>query len=190
MTAEQNNRIIESLEPGQTENRKKKNQRNRIQIRVMNAMNRVKPIVQTQMLIRRPVAEVFEAFVDPAITTQFWFTNSSGRLEAGKEVCWDWDMYGVSAKVTVKEIEQNKRILIEWGDPPSPVEWIFDARVDQETLVRISTWGFHGSNDELVAQSLDSKGGFTIVLAGLKALLEHDVTLNLVADQFPKGYSQ
>jgi len=37
--------------------------------------------MNTGMLIRRPVAEVFEAFIDPDITTQFWFTRSSGRLE-------------------------------------------------------------------------------------------------------------
>ncbi len=29
------------------------------------------PFVKTQMLIRKPVAEVFAAFVDPAITTRF-----------------------------------------------------------------------------------------------------------------------
>lgn len=39
-----------------------------------------------EMLIRRPVAEVFEAFVDPAITTQFWFTHSTGRLDQHREV--------------------------------------------------------------------------------------------------------
>ena len=33
------------------------------------------------MLIRKPVAEVFEAFVDPDITAKFWFTKGSGRLE-------------------------------------------------------------------------------------------------------------
>ena len=71
------------------------------------------PVVQTQMLIRRPVAEVFRAFVDPAVTTKFWFTRSSGRLEAGKQVTWDWEMYGVSAKVTVKEIQTDRRILAE-----------------------------------------------------------------------------
>jgi uncharacterized protein YndB with AHSA1/START domain len=42
------------------------------------------------MLIRRPVSDVFEAFVNPDITTKFWFTQSSGRLEAGKQVQWDW----------------------------------------------------------------------------------------------------
>jgi len=44
------------------------------------------PIAKAQMLIRKPVAEVFEAFVDPAITTKFWFTESSGRLEPGKTI--------------------------------------------------------------------------------------------------------
>jgi uncharacterized protein YndB with AHSA1/START domain len=43
------------------------------------------PAMNTGMLIRRPVGDVFEAFVNPDITTQFWFTKSSGRLEAGKQ---------------------------------------------------------------------------------------------------------
>jgi uncharacterized protein YndB with AHSA1/START domain len=46
-------------------------------------------MTKTGMLIRRPVAGVFEAFVNPDITTRFWFTKSSGRLEAGKRVQWD-----------------------------------------------------------------------------------------------------
>jgi hypothetical protein len=40
----------------------------------------------------------------------------------------------------------------------------------------------------VIAQAIDSKGGFTIVLAGLKAWLEHGIALNLVADQFPDGH--
>jgi uncharacterized protein YndB with AHSA1/START domain len=47
------------------------------------------PITKTGMLLRKPVADVFEAFVNPTMTTQFWFTKSSGRLEAGKQVRWD-----------------------------------------------------------------------------------------------------
>lgn len=39
------------------------------------------PVMNTGMLIRRPVMDVFEAFIDPDITTTFWFTKSSGRLE-------------------------------------------------------------------------------------------------------------
>ena len=150
------------------------------------------PVVRTGMLIRKPVTEVFEAFIDPRITTKFWFTKSSGRLEQGKQVQWDWEMYEISVPVDVKVIEQNKRIVIEWPGygAPTTVEWTFAAQQDGTTFVRITNSGLTGSGDELVRQATDSMQGFTIVLAGLKALLEHNVTLNLVADRFPKGIEQ
>ena len=74
------------------------------------------PIATAEMLIRKPVADVFAAFVDPEITRRFWFTKSSGRLEAGKQITWTWEMYNHSVEVHVQAIEVNKRILIEWGD--------------------------------------------------------------------------
>ena len=30
---------------------------------------------KAEMLIRKPVAEVFEAFINPDITSKFWFTK-------------------------------------------------------------------------------------------------------------------
>jgi len=150
------------------------------------------PVAKTGMLIRRPVAEVFEAFVNPEITTKFWFTKSSGRLEAGKQVQWDWEMYGISVPVTVRSIDPNTRILIEWVGRGSPttVEWIFTSREDGTTFVSITNAGFTGDGDQLVEQATDSTQGFSLVLAGLKALLEHNVRLNLVADRYPKGLAQ
>lgn len=144
------------------------------------------PIIATaQMHIRRPVAEVFEAFINPEITTKFWFTKSSGRLETGKQVQWDWEMYGVSTQVDVKAIEPNKRILIEWDGGETAVEWEFSPRGTDATFVTVRNYGFKGSPDEIVAQALDSTGGFTIVLCGLKAWLEHNIELQLVADRAP-----
>jgi uncharacterized protein YndB with AHSA1/START domain len=145
-------------------------------------------VAKAEMLIRRPVAEVFEAFINPEITTKFWFTKSSGRLEAGKKVTWEWEMYGASADVTVKELERNKRIVIEWSgyNAPNTVEWTFTPYGNAGTYVSITNSGFAGDEDEIVDQALDSKGGFTWVLAGLKALLEHGVRLNLTADAHPK----
>jgi uncharacterized protein YndB with AHSA1/START domain len=144
---------------------------------------------KAEMLIRKPVAEVFEAFVDPAITSRFWFTRGSGRLEPGKQVSWEWEMYGVSAQVSVKAIERNRRILIEWpGDGGSTtVEWIFTSLPDGTTFVSITNTGFIGDTAAVAAEAVASTEGFTLVLAGLKALLEHGVRLNLVADRFPKG---
>ena len=150
------------------------------------------PISKTGMLIRRPVADVFDAFVRPEITTKFWFTKSSGRLEAGRQIQWEWEIYNVSASVTVKAIEQNKRIVIEWPGYSglSTVEWIFAPQKDDSTFVSITEAGFTGNGDELVKQVTDSTEGFTLVLVGLKALLEHKIQLNLVADRYPKGIEE
>lgn len=148
------------------------------------------PTVRVQMLIRRPAHEVFEAFVDPTVTTRFWFTRSTGRLAPGAEVRWDWEMYGASAVVRVREIEPDRRIVIDWGsagEPATRVEWTFEARADG-TLVVVTNTGFQGTADEVVAQALDSTGGFTFLLSGAKALLEHGVELNLVADHHPDAH--
>jgi len=83
--------------------------------------------VETQMLIRRPVAIVFAAFIDPAITKNFWFTKGSDKLEVGKTITWEWEMYNVSTKVVAKSIEENKKIIIDWDEPPTTVEFIFQS---------------------------------------------------------------
>jgi len=147
------------------------------------------PVAKAEMLIRKPLAEVFEAFLDPEITTRFWFTKSSGRLEAGKQITWTWEMYNHSIQVDVKEVEVDKRILIEWGNYGSMtmVEWVFTPYENDTTYVSITNSGFQGDGDKVVRDALDSKGGFTWVLAGLKALLEHNIELNAIADAFPKG---
>ena len=87
------------------------------------------PIAKAQLLIRKPVREVFEAMVDPALTSRFWFSKGSGRLEAGQRVRWDWEMYGFHADVEVREVERDRRILVEWSgyDSPTPIEWRFEA---------------------------------------------------------------
>ena len=141
--------------------------------------------VEAQMLIRKPAEKVFEAFIDPAITTNFWFTKSSGKLEVGKTVKWEWEMYRVSTNVLVKEIVPNKKISIEWNEPVTTVDFEFDALSEDTTYVVIKNYGFNLEGEELIAAIKDNTGGFTTVLDGLKAYLEHNINLNLIADKFP-----
>ena len=143
------------------------------------------PVARAQMLVRRPVAEVFQAFVDPAVTTRFWFTKSSGRLEPGATVEWDWEMFGVSAKVSVHEVEENRRLRFEWGDNnPTTVQMRFTPW-DDATWIQITETGIAGDGDAVLARVAGSTGGFTNVLCALKALLEHDIVLTVVSDHVP-----
>ncbi len=143
--------------------------------------------VQAQMLIRKPVSKVFAAFIDPEITKNFWFTKSSGKLEEGKIVKWEWEMYNVSTNVVVKEIVQDKMISIDWSDPVTRVDFNFEDLGDGTTYVVIHNYGFKLEGEALISMVNDSTGGFTTVLDGLKAYIELNINLNLIADKFPKG---
>jgi uncharacterized protein YndB with AHSA1/START domain len=145
---------------------------------------------EAKMLIRKPVEEVFEAFMNPAIAKNFWFTKSSGRLEVDKEITWTWEMYNVSTTVIAREILRDQKILFEWDNPPRTVEFNFKELDDESTYVTVSECGFDKKGDELMAAIKDSTGGFTTVLDGLKAFLEHRINLNLIADKFPKEVTQ
>jgi len=153
---------------------------------------------EADMLIRKPVSAVFQAFIDPEVTKHFWFTKGSSKLEAGKSVIWTWEMYNFSTKVIVKEIIPNQKITIDWftsdkpsaEEKPTTVDFNFKTLSDGSTFVSIKHYGFDETGDQLIQAIKNSTGGFTIVLSGLKAYLEHGINLNLILDKFPKELMQ
>lgn len=101
------------------------------------------PIAKAKMPIRRQAADVFEAFIDPTISSKFWFTKGSSHLENDKRILWEREMNGVSIEVEVKELEKNKRILIEWDGSSGRTtgEWILSARKKKEPFVAVTESG-------------------------------------------------
>lgn len=144
---------------------------------------------KAEMLIRKPISEVFQAFIDPKITSKFWFTKGSAKLKENTETEWTWEMYDFSLFVKTLILEENKKIVVEWGNSGETtlVEWIFTPLNENETFVSITNSGFEGDTDKIIDQVRNSTEGFTLVLAGAKAYLEHNLELNLVLDRFPKG---
>ena len=143
------------------------------------------PMVETQMMIRKPVSTVFNAFIDPTITTKFWFSKSDGKLTQGKTVTWEWEMYNISTKVFIKAIIPNQLISMEWGNPTTTVDYEFTKLGANTTYVIIKNYGFQQKGADLIEAIKDNTGGFTTVLDGLKAYLEHNIVLNLIADKYP-----
>ncbi|WP_426474363.1 SRPBCC family protein [Chryseobacterium balustinum] len=143
-----------------------------------------KIFVQAQMLIRKPIQEVFEAFINPEITTNFWFTKSTGKLEEGKTITWEWEMYGAKSEVKVLQIIPNQLIKTEWGLFSNNVDYEF-KEMEKGTLVIIKSYGYSETGDGLLSVINDNTGGFTTVLDGCKAYLEHGINLRLIEDKFP-----
>lgn len=153
------------------------------------------PIVKAQMLIRKPVNEVFEAMVNPEITSKFWFTKSSGPVEAGKTLEWEWGQFGVSDTVDILKVRTNEYISLKWklGDLKTLVEMVFESYSDTSTLFKVTESGFWGSDpagdeklEEKINLMLGQNGGWSIVLINMKAWLEHELDLNLIADHNPQ----
>jgi uncharacterized protein YndB with AHSA1/START domain len=145
-------------------------------------------VAHTAMLIRRSASDCYEAFVDPTITAKFWFTEGSGRLDSGKSVTWNWRMYGMSSNVRVRELVAGRKILVDWDvgtDDESTVEWTFADRANGSTFVEIRNFGFTGDPEYQVQRVVDSTSGFSLVIAGAKAWLEHGLQLHLVEDRHP-----
>jgi uncharacterized protein YndB with AHSA1/START domain len=146
------------------------------------------PAAKASMLIRKPVAEVFEAFVNPDITSQFWFSRGSGRLDSGKPVTWYWDDYNVSAEVSAHALIKDKLIFFTWpgpGDVVTTVDLTFSPRGNNATFVCAEEKGWDAGDKKLVEIIVGQTEGWALVLAGLKAFLEHGIRLNLVADHNP-----
>ncbi|WP_144281596.1 SRPBCC family protein [Chryseobacterium echinoideorum] len=143
-----------------------------------------KVFVKAQMLIRKPINIVFEAFIDPKITTNFWFTKSSGKLEEGKTILWEWDMYNAKTQVKVHQIIPNQLIKTEWELFFNKIDYEF-KEMEKGTLVIIKSYGYSQTGDELLELINDNTGGFTTVLDGCKAYLEHGINLRLIEDKFP-----
>lgn len=143
-----------------------------------------KIFVQAQMLIRKPIHEVFEAFINPEITTNFWFTKSTGKLEEGETIIWEWEMYNAKSEVKVLQIIPNQLIKTEWGLVSNNVDYEF-KEMQKGTLVIIKSYGYSEKGDELLSVINDNTGGFTTVLDGCKAYLEHGINLKLIEDKFP-----
>lgn len=152
-------------------------------------MNENDICTEAQMLVRKSAAEAFNAFVDPKVTTNFWFTKSSGKLEEHKSVTWQWEMYNVSAAVQVIHVRPNKSIVFEWNSPPRTVSISFQSLDENSTYIIIKETGYAETGAELLRAVKDSTAGFTTVLDGMKAFLEYNIRLNLIGDKFPHELS-
>ena len=66
--------------------------------------------------IQKPVEEVFEGIVNPEKMTKYFISESSGRLETGKNVIWKFPEFDEKFPLKEIKIETNRSISFV-GDP-------------------------------------------------------------------------
>lgn len=135
---------------------------------------------QVQLKVQKPVAEVFDAVVDPKKLSGYFLQQSSGPLAEGVTVKWKFAEVPEAFDVIVRQVVQNERIVLEWeaaeGGYNTRVEMGFKAIDARNTMVQISESGWKEGPKSLEA-AFGNCGGWMHMIACLKAYLEYGINL-------------
>ncbi|NDK33210.1 SRPBCC domain-containing protein [Nesterenkonia haasae] len=130
-------------------------------------------------------AEVYEAVANPEQLSRYFTTGGArGRLEPGEQVKWDFADFPGDFPVTVIDAEPPHRIVIEWSNEATIstsgiTKVVFEFEPidgDSRTLVTITETSWRPTAEGAEA-AFGNCEGWTLMLAGLKAWLEHGINL-------------
>lgn len=135
------------------------------------------PQFTIQTKINKPVAEVFDAVVNPKKIVGYFCEQSEGPLVEGMTVKWTWGNH--VAPVQVKQIILNEKIVIEWpsmSEGTTTFEMSFSALDDGRTMVKVFESGW-AMNEKGLAASYQNCQGWQHMLTCLKGYLQHGIDL-------------
>jgi uncharacterized protein YndB with AHSA1/START domain len=147
--------------------------------------------IKTGLVVLKPANEVFEAIVNPLRMENYFISKSTGRMEEGKTLIWNFPEMSIDIPVRVNKIENNKYISYYWNDEDGKelhVEMTLTSKGIDSTFVVITEKS--RNNDEAGIRWLKGNTeGWANFLACLKAYLEYGINLRKGAfdpSQMPK----
>src|SRR6476620_9835974 len=72
--------------------------------------------IKAGLKILKPAHEVFEAIVDPKKMSGYFISSSSGRMESGKTLIWQFPEFDMQFPVRVQKVEAPDYISYYWDD--------------------------------------------------------------------------
>ena len=147
----------------------------------------MKPLeVKAALQIAKPASVVFEAIADPGQMKNYFISKSSGRMEEGKTIVWQFPEFEFDAPVHIGKVETNKYISFSWDGTDGKelfVEITLLPQPDDSTVVRISEKGME-NDDAGIAWLVANTEGWANFLACMKAWLEYGIHLRKGAFDF------
>jgi len=143
--------------------------------------------IKVALQIQKSVNEVFEAIVDPVKMSNYFISKSTGRMEEGKEVKWQFPEFDMEFPVRVAIIDKNKYISFNWDMDSVEllVEMTLSPKGRDSTLVTI-TEKSRKPDEAGIKWLKGNTEGWANFLACLKAYLEYGINLRKGAFDFMK----
>jgi len=135
--------------------------------------------IKAALKMLKPIDEVFEAIVDPEKMSGYFIASSTGRMETGKTVSWQFPEFDLKFPVRVQKVTDPDYISYYWDDMDGTetlVEISLKSMEDDSTFVWITEK--ERSNDEKGIEWLRrNTEGWANFLGCLKAYLEYGINL-------------
>jgi uncharacterized protein YndB with AHSA1/START domain len=134
--------------------------------------------VNFEDVINKPVAEVFEAIVNPTHMAHYFISGADSPLVAGHTVNWEFADVGATVAVKVIDIQPDKHIVLEWhaSGADTRVEISLSPLKAGKTAINITESGWP-MDEAGVAKALQQAIGWTDFCCCLKAYLLFGVNL-------------
>jgi uncharacterized protein YndB with AHSA1/START domain len=145
-------------------------------------------IIKTALQIGRSKNDIFEAIVEPDKMSNYFISESSGRMEAGKTLKWAFSEFPDSFPVKVTKAEASKNVVFEWEGPEGKmleVSILLEEIGPSQTLVKV-TEGTMEVNEQGIRWLAQNTEGWANFLACLKAYMEHGINLRKGGFDFMK----
>ena len=139
-------------------------------------------IAKATIQIQKPIEEVFEGIVNPEKMTNYFISESSGRMETGKELIWKFPEFPVEVPIKNIQIEINRSISYVW-DPKTVVKIILEEQPDKSTVIKVTEDG-KTYNEANLKWAIGNTEGWANFLACMKAYLEYGIQLRKGAFDF------
>lgn len=143
--------------------------------------------IKVAIQIQKPVEEVFEAIADPAKMTNYFISESSGRLEEEKELIWKFPEFDDEFKISVGKVVKDKIICYSWdvNGYSHLVEITLKPAPDNDTIVIITEKDSKNKVPDLEWLKGNTQG-WANFLACLKAYAEYGINLRKGAFDYMK----
>jgi uncharacterized protein YndB with AHSA1/START domain len=141
--------------------------------------------IKAAIQIIKPVAEVFEAIVNPDKMSNYFISKSTGRMESGVQVTWQFPEFDMKVPVQVDKVEKDSLVTFFWGEEgkEQKVEISLSHIEDNATLVNI-TEGTMPNDEAGIKWLVGNTEGWANFLACLKAYMEYGINLRKGAFDF------
>ena len=147
----------------------------------MNELN-----ISTSLQIAERPKEVFEAIADPQKMSNYFISESTGRMEEGSKLKWKFPEFEGWTAVKVVEVVPNEYLSFQWEGAKGKqllVEIHLLEMPDHSTLVKITEKDMP-NNEAGIKWLAQNTEGWANFLASLKAYLEYGVNLRKGAFDF------